>query len=768
VSPAISWRGEYENFAGSLTQLNYAALYFLTVQFADLPDKALVAVRALLAAALCAALYALMQALGRDYMPWSAASTVANRFFGTLGNPNFLGGLMAMAIPLKLGLAWEAWGKEKPEDKDAPWRLFILGLGVLTYLAAGRPDLLNPLPNATSNLSGGLILCFWLCCLGLAPLLRRLKQPKTAFFLALTSDLLLFFQALANTGTRGAFLGLMVGLAVLAVAWSALHPSAERPLARRALRGALGLGLLALALGLAFAGLGSSFRQRTLSSLKNPEKALEVSRLEIWGPALEIWKDHPIAGTGVDTFKTVFPKYSHARFADYDGENVSSRMAHCEPLQILATQGAVGLALWLWLCAAAFAAWWRRLRGCANARARPLLLGLGALLAAYLAQNLVSFGVAGISVPYWACLGLLFCDADLKSFRLRQPPLGLGWALLAGSLLALGGLWLDGQTLRADLDYAFASTAQSQLPDLNNAPLDELRGAVAFAQDSLEAWTKPLPPDLASEAESWDQEVAAADTRAQDPSVAPTLAPFYRRAAGALLMVLSAARLEEAVHLCPEEVKYRVYLGLCYEELFQRSAPERRKIWFQAADKSYTLGVALNPDNAYYHGNLGRLWGFGAEAGSRDYFVQAQIYYLQAVDLAPVTRLFYKNLLQMQARYADAQDADSLLAVAIAASPRELAPRLLLEAASTFYQYRDTDLAPWDAAAKAAAKDYETRWAAKAVALEPTNADDALALAVFELQGGRRDQANQWAHRALALNPKLAAAAIFLKENRLH
>ena len=31
-SVSISWRGEYENFNGGLTQLNYAALFFITTQ----------------------------------------------------------------------------------------------------------------------------------------------------------------------------------------------------------------------------------------------------------------------------------------------------------------------------------------------------------------------------------------------------------------------------------------------------------------------------------------------------------------------------------------------------------------------------------------------------------------------------------------------------------------------------------------------------------------------------------------------------------------
>ncbi len=92
-------------------------------------------------------------------------------------------------------------------------------------------------------------------------------------------------------------------------------------------------------------------------------------------PALKIWQAHPWTGTGVDTFKTVFPSYATSRFNHFDGENVSSRMAHCEPLQILATMGAIGLALWLAFCAGLFKDRWRSL---GDGGPEPLLLlGLG-------------------------------------------------------------------------------------------------------------------------------------------------------------------------------------------------------------------------------------------------------------------------------------------------------------------------------------------------------------------------------------------------------
>src|SRR5260221_2765635 len=94
-------------------------------------------------------------------------------------------------------------------------------------------------------------------------------------------------------------------------------------------------------------------------TLTHPMQAFDETRMQIWVPALKIARHFPMTGSGVDTFKTVFPQYSYSKCAKYDGDNVASRMAHCEPLQILATMGLIGLGIWLWLLFAWSASWLR-------------------------------------------------------------------------------------------------------------------------------------------------------------------------------------------------------------------------------------------------------------------------------------------------------------------------------------------------------------------------------------------------------------------------
>ena len=122
-------------------------------------------------------------------------------------------------------------------------------------------------------------------------------------------------------------------------------------------------------------------------------------------------------------------------------------------------------------------------------------LGLGALAVAYLGQNLVSFGVAAISVPFWMGLALLFSLEEAPTVELRgMPSAGTGAALGLGAALALGGIALDARTLRADLGFAFASQAQAQVGGLDRSGIDECRGIAGYAYQRLAAWPGGLPP----------------------------------------------------------------------------------------------------------------------------------------------------------------------------------------------------------------------------------------------------------------------------------
>jgi hypothetical protein len=763
VSPALSWRGEYENFAGSLTQLNYSLLFWLTVQFVSTWPRAKALSLALLWGALGASLYALLQAAQADFISWSSESFISDRFFGPLGNPNFLAGLACMAIPLKLALAWGE--QERPvQGRDWSWwsRVALVVSAVVTYLLAGKLEHLalpGGLPHQDAAAKG--ILLLWLTGIAVSFGLRRASHPRWAQALGHGLDLLVLFKALANTGTRGGFLGLMAGLAVLGLGWLRWR---SQGMSLASLLKRLGLSALAtvVLLSVAFMGLGPSFRERVGITLANPAFALESSRLQIWGPALRIWQANPLTGTGVDTFKSVFPSYSTSRFTRYDGENVSSRMAHCEPLQVLATMGLIGLSLWLAFCLSLFLAWWQRLGS--EPEEPLLLLGLGALLAAYLAQNLVSFGVSSISVPFFMAAALLFAgDPAPEPAPAQRRPWSPALALGLGLAVASAGIWEATRTAIADEDYAMGTQIDRQLQGVEQSSYDDAQSMASYAIGQLQS--QPLSANASTELNFWLPVLTKA---AQESQVGPAQMEEARKVmiqGGSLLLyTLAAVKLEQAVALCPDEVKYQVYLGLAYEELFKHSQPERRGLWFQMAQQTYELSVSLNPQNAYYHGNLGRLFGMGAEAGNASFLPDAQKNYLDAIRIAPVTRLFYENLLLLYARYAKVKEAGALLD-SLEARDKELAPSILIAAASTFYQWRQNPAGnpAWDAAARKASLGPILDWARRSVALAPKDfldprdqpafGDYAYTLAVFEEDAGQHGAAKAALAQGLRWKP---------------
>ena len=775
VSPALSWRGEYENFAGSLTQLNYSLLFFLSAQFVSTWARARVLAQALLAGALGAAAYGLLQACQRDFIQWAAESFVSNRFFGSLGNPNFLAGLVCMAIPLKLALAWDE--QRRPlGGRDWAWwtRVALLAAGVMVYLAYGRLDRLAQFSSRNGEDRGArLIMTFWVLGIGASLAMRKSGRVRIAQAVGHGLDLLVLFKALANTGTRGGFLGLMVGLTVMALGWLRWKAQGQ---SLQSLLPKLGAALASavLLLSLAFMGLGPSFRERVGQTLANPAFAFEASRLQIWVPALKIWKDHPLTGTGVDTFKSVFPSYSTSRFNRYDGENVSSRMAHCEPLQVLATMGAIGLVLWLTFCGVLFGAWWRRLGSALEEQESLFLLGIGSLLAAYLAQNLVSFGVSAITVPFFIAASLLFAGDPEPSARPREawsPSLALGLGLAA----AAAGAWQASRTWVADKDYALAFQIHRQMQSLSQSSTEEALGMAGYGVQQLQAQT--LPADSKAELDKWLPILVDASQRIQAaPARAAEYKPILVQGGGALLYTLAALKMEQAVALCPTEVKYQIYRGLAYEELLKRTFPERRGLWFEKARLAYERSVEMNPQNAYYHGNLGRIYGLSAEAGNGDFMPKAEEHYLDAIRIAPVTRIFYENLLLLYARYARLGPAAKLMD-SLQARDKEMAPSVLIAAASTFYQWRNGNDPHWNAASKKAAMPLIVSWARRCIALVPkemtdprdqaTFADYSYSAAVFEYEAGNRAEARAALNDALIYKPKDEEILRFKKNAKL-
>ncbi|HPI04008.1 MAG TPA: O-antigen ligase family protein, partial [Candidatus Goldiibacteriota bacterium] len=360
-SPHLSFRGEYENFAGSLSNLNYAALYFIGSRFIKTRKHVLYAAYALCLSGLFITAYALMQFAGYDFIKWSDASVIKGRYFASMGNPNFLGAFIIMAIPLTVSFFIQA---AKAGKKGY--------MALLALLFVGE------------------------------------------------------YIALFGTQSRGPFLGFVFSMLVFIIYGikvfmksSAVNGGLIKAVSSHKIWFMAVSAVLVIAVILSLT-VGKDATNRIASSIADIPGSLKQSRLHIWEPAIKMIKDRPLLGYGVDTFKSVFPAYEGAEFAQIDGANVSSRTAHNEPLNIAATMGLISLGIYLYIIYAYFLCWYRSFKKITDDNYRLISLGFFSAFTAYIVQNMFSFGVAAINIAFYLILAVHTFDmAALKPARTR-------------------------------------------------------------------------------------------------------------------------------------------------------------------------------------------------------------------------------------------------------------------------------------------------------------------------------------------------------------
>ncbi|HPD19009.1 MAG TPA: hypothetical protein PLF61_05035, partial [Candidatus Goldiibacteriota bacterium] len=129
-APHLSFRGEYENFAGSLSNINYVLLYYIATQNLKNKKQIITVNYAFLLAGLLSGLYAVAQFYGYDFIKWNEESMIKGRYFASMGNPNFLGALLIMIIPVNF-----AFLSINLKKKNYFFSILLFGLFLLLYIA---------------------------------------------------------------------------------------------------------------------------------------------------------------------------------------------------------------------------------------------------------------------------------------------------------------------------------------------------------------------------------------------------------------------------------------------------------------------------------------------------------------------------------------------------------------------------------------------------------------------------------------------------------
>jgi O-antigen ligase len=306
-----------------------------------------------------------------------------------------------------------------------------------------------------------------LCAVALTTALSHTEHRGWRIYAAVLLPLTVVYVYLTGTSQ-----GLVVAVATLGWAGLLLATAPSSPVRRFVLeRRALALGLagaaaflLAVALAVASGGLRAQL-----------EQAL-VERPEFWSAAVGIFADHPVVGTGLDTYAHHFLAYRPASHALANGA-ATTDAPHSVPLGMFSNGG---LLLGLTHLAVVILVGAALVRGAMRSEqaTRAALAAWGGVWLGYQLQALISFDVPPLALLHWLSAGVIVALAAPPRWREVTLPgpkpsravtrkgkeygeysVPTSTRVLQGgiALVALVGIWFTTYPLRADLKAASAA-----------------------------------------------------------------------------------------------------------------------------------------------------------------------------------------------------------------------------------------------------------------------------------------------------------------------
>lgn len=213
-----------------------------------------------------------------------------------------------------------------------------------------------------------------------------LYVPKRGEKILLTFSLVVMAICLIFTGSRAGWLALVGAMSFLV-------------LIEKKRRVAIGLTLVIIVVASILIPSVSA-RLSTIFDLN-----FSTNKERIYGAksTLQMIRDHPLTGTGINTFYYVYPQYQLPEATLHLGH------AHNVFLQIGAEMGLFGLIIFLWLLIRVFKIGWETLRRTRNDYLRVVTIGLLASLIAFLVNQEFDYtwGTGSLFVFFWVLLAML-------------------------------------------------------------------------------------------------------------------------------------------------------------------------------------------------------------------------------------------------------------------------------------------------------------------------------------------------------------------------
>lgn len=233
----------------------------------------------------------------------------------------------------------------------------------------------------------------------------------------------LLVLALLTSGTRGAWFGLVVALAVVA-GWRRRGRETVGSGRRRGTGGDLTdgeregddegravptrriVGAAVVAIAIALLAVVPNPVGDRIASLTDRDAPGGLTRLDEWRVATRMIGSNPILGVGPEGYRIAFPTAVDDAYERAHGRDPLPDRAHSAPLDVATSGGLLGLAAWLGLWAVVGR------RVLARIRAGDAVdVGLGTGILAALAASFVLFPTMEVDVVLWLFVGLLLGSA---------------------------------------------------------------------------------------------------------------------------------------------------------------------------------------------------------------------------------------------------------------------------------------------------------------------------------------------------------------------
>ncbi len=412
INPIISLFGFYGQFEGLLVIINYIFLFYCVVNFIN-KKLFLWMINVVILSGVLVASYGIIQYYGLDPIKWEMFT--GGRVSSSLGNPIGFGNyiIMVLGITICFFLSKEITSKKKPiiPSKKKKKKAQIIP----RY--SEQPKTKIEIPWWIYGICIGIILygfCF-----------SASRAPFLAMLGAFALIMILLWKSVITDKRR--HLGIFGGIFLCYLVFSNITPGLDV------------IGRLASIFKTPLPKQTSPFDVGTFTATS---VAHLTPRIYLWQGALNIIKDYPILGVGLDTMGIVHSRYKPVESAMAEGAYATAASAHNELLDIWGSRGTIGLIIYLWMLIT-FIVICLKIYWHSEGIEKFLVTGLLAALLSHFIQN--QFSPTGISTSYlfWTimALGMVF-RAKSTSITLPLIIKEFGWVISLATIGISGWLWV--------------------------------------------------------------------------------------------------------------------------------------------------------------------------------------------------------------------------------------------------------------------------------------------------------------------------------------